>query len=47
MKLRTGINTNYGDTATFTDITASGVDDIYVKYNSTDDNDEEPTEIGA
>jgi hypothetical protein len=47
MNFHTGINTNYDDTATFTNITASGVDDICVKYKGTDDNDEEPTEIGA
>ncbi|KAI1880187.1 hypothetical protein JX265_001808 [Neoarthrinium moseri] len=42
-----GINTNYGDTATFTNIAVSGVDDICVKYTGTDDNSQEPTENGS
>ncbi|ESZ98029.1 pectate lyase [Sclerotinia borealis F-4128] len=39
-----GINYNYGDTATFTNIVATDVDDICVEYTGTDDNNEEPTE---
>jgi hypothetical protein len=42
-----GINSNYGDSATFTNIVASDVDDICVTYTGTDDNDEEPTENGS
>lgn len=37
-----GINSNYGDTATLTNIVASNVDDNCVTYTGTDDNDEEP-----
>ncbi|ORY69891.1 pectate lyase-domain-containing protein [Pseudomassariella vexata] len=42
-----GINYNYGDSATFTNIVASDVDDICVTYTGTDDNDEEPSEYGS
>lgn len=42
-----GINYNYGDSATFTNIVVSGVDDICVTYTGTDDNDEEPSEYGS
>ncbi|ORY68312.1 pectate lyase precursor [Pseudomassariella vexata] len=42
-----GINDNYGDTATFTNIVVSGVDDICVTYTGTDNNDEEPVENGS
>ncbi|KAL3420569.1 pectate lyase D 3 [Phlyctema vagabunda] len=42
-----GINYNYGDTATLSNIVASGVDDICVEYTGTDDNDEEPTEYAS
>lgn len=41
---RIGINSNYGDTATLTNIVANSVDDICVTYTGTDDNDEEPEE---
>ena len=42
-----GINSNYGDTATFSNIKASGVDDICTEYKGTDNNDEEPEKIGS
>lgn len=42
-----GINYNYGDSATFTNIQVSGVDDICVTYTGTDDNSEEPSEYGS
>lgn len=42
-----GINYNYGDSATLTNIVASGVDDICVTYTGTDDNNEEPSEYGS
>ncbi|KAK9422221.1 putative Pectate lyase [Seiridium unicorne] len=42
-----GINYNYGDSATFTNIAVSGVDDICVTYTGTDDNNEEPSEYGS
>ncbi|PQE30894.1 pectate lyase protein [Rutstroemia sp. NJR-2017a WRK4] len=42
-----GINYNYGDTATLTNIKASGVTDICVEYTGTDDNSEEPTEYAS
>ncbi|KAM3074292.1 hypothetical protein ACMFMG_002896 [Clarireedia jacksonii] len=41
------INYNYGDTATLTNIKASGVSDICVEYTGTDDNSEEPTEYSS
>ncbi|EMF17446.1 polysaccharide lyase family 3 protein [Sphaerulina musiva SO2202] len=41
-----GINSNYGDTATFTNIKASGVSDICVEYEGNDTGDE-PTEISS
>jgi hypothetical protein len=37
-----GINSNYGDTATFSKINVSGVKDICDEYTGTDDNDVEP-----
>lgn len=43
----TGINSNYGDTATFSSIKASGVKDICTEYKGTDNNDEEPEEVGS
>lgn len=42
-----GINYNYGDSATFTNIAVTGVDDICVTFTGTDDNSEEPTEYGS
>ena len=42
-----GINSNYGDTANFTNIVASGVDDICVEYKGTDNNDEEPSKVSS
>ncbi|KAI1868212.1 hypothetical protein JX265_007035 [Neoarthrinium moseri] len=42
-----GINSNYGDSATLSDITASNVDDICVTYTGTDNNDEEPVKNGS
>ncbi|KAI0127530.1 pectate lyase-domain-containing protein [Xylariales sp. AK1849] len=42
-----GINYNYGDSATFSDITISDVDDVCVTYTGTDDNDVEPTKYGS
>lgn len=42
-----GINTNYGDTATFSKIVTSDVDNVCVKYKGTDDNDEEPVKVGS
>ncbi|RDW68056.1 hypothetical protein BP6252_09452 [Coleophoma cylindrospora] len=42
-----GINYNYGDSATFTNIVASDVDDVCVTYTGTDDNNEEPSEYGS
>ncbi|KAL9106881.1 MAG: hypothetical protein Q9227_008129 [Pyrenula ochraceoflavens] len=41
-----GINSNYGDTATLTNIKVSGVDDICVTYTGNDTGDE-PTENGS
>ncbi|KAK5732945.1 hypothetical protein LTR17_010078 [Elasticomyces elasticus] len=35
-----GINSNYGDTATFTNVNVSGVDDICVTYTGNDSGDE-------
>lgn len=46
-KALAGINSNYGDTATFSNIKASGVDDICTEYKGTDNNDEEPSKIGS
>ncbi|KAF7948344.1 uncharacterized protein EAE97_003755 [Botrytis byssoidea] len=42
-----GINYNFGDTATFTNIVAKSVDDICVTYTGTEDNSQEPTEYGS
>ncbi|KAK6601814.1 pectate lyase D 3 [Botrytis cinerea] len=42
-----GINYNFGDTATFTNIVANAVDDICVTYTGTDDNSQEPSEYGS
>ncbi|TGO45816.1 hypothetical protein BCON_0363g00050 [Botryotinia convoluta] len=42
-----GINYNFGDTATFTNIVANAVDDICVTYTGTEDNSQEPTEYGS
>jgi septal ring-binding cell division protein DamX len=42
-----GINSNYGDSATFTNIVVSDVDDICVTYTGTDDNSQEPSENGS
>ncbi|KAI1341095.1 pectate lyase precursor [Xylariaceae sp. FL0016] len=41
-----GINANYGDTCTLSDITASGVEDICVTYTGNDTGDE-PEESGS
>ena len=41
-----GINSNYGDTATFTSIKVSDVDDICVTYSGNDTGDE-PEENGS
>ncbi|KAI5369406.1 Putative pectate lyase PlyH/PlyE, pectin lyase/virulence factor [Septoria linicola] len=41
-----GINSNYGDTATFTNVVASGVSDICVEYKGNDTGDE-PEEISS
>jgi pectate lyase len=45
--IATGINSNYGDTATFSNIKVSGVSDICVDYTGTDNNDEEPEKVGS
>ncbi|KAH8593918.1 pectate lyase, partial [Bisporella sp. PMI_857] len=42
-----GINSNYGDTATITNSVANDVDDVCTQFEGTDDNDEEPVEIGS
>ncbi|KAF7930250.1 hypothetical protein BELL_0073g00200 [Botrytis elliptica] len=42
-----GINYNFGDTATFTNIVANSVKEICVTYTGTDDNSQEPTEYGS
>ncbi|TGO42441.1 hypothetical protein BHYA_0008g00310 [Botrytis hyacinthi] len=42
-----GINYNYGDTATFTNIVAKSVKDICVTYTGTDNNSQEPSEYGS
>ncbi|KAF7901865.1 uncharacterized protein EAF01_007163 [Botrytis porri] len=42
-----GINYNFGDTATFTNIVAKSVKDICVTYTGTEDNSQEPTEYGS
>jgi hypothetical protein len=42
-----GINSNYGDTATFKDIKVSGVKEICDEYTGTDDNDVEPAKVGS
>jgi hypothetical protein len=47
LTLRTGINSNYGDTATFKDIKVSGVKEICDEYTGTDDNDVEPAKVGS
>jgi pectate lyase len=41
-----GINENYGDSATFSDVTVSDVDDICVTYEG-NDSGEEPTKTGS
>ncbi|KAF4304257.1 Pectate lyase catalytic [Botryosphaeria dothidea] len=46
-KVLTGINSNYGDVATFKDTCASSVKDICVEYKGTNNNDEEPSKIGS
>ncbi|KAL0931132.1 pectate lyase D 3 [Colletotrichum truncatum] len=45
-KLLAGINSNYGDTATFTNIVASGVKEICTTFTGNDSGDE-PTENGS
>lgn len=42
----TGINSNYGDTATFSNIKVSGVEDICITYTGNDTGDE-PEENGS
>ena len=42
-----GINSNLGDTATFTNIKASGVKEICDEYTGTDDNDVEPEKVSS
>ena len=42
----TGINSNYGDTATFTNIKASGVSNICNEYEGNDTGDE-PEKISS
>jgi hypothetical protein len=42
-----GINSNYGDTATFSNIKVSGVKEICDEYTGTDDNDVEPEKVGS
>jgi hypothetical protein len=46
-KLLAGINSNYGDTATFKSIKATGVKDICEDFKGTDNNSEEPTKVGS
>ena len=46
-KLLAGINSNYGDTATFKSIKTSGVKDICEDFKGTDNNSEEPTKVGS
>lgn len=41
---KTGINSNYGDSATISDVSQSDVDTVCQTYTGTDDNDEEPEE---
>ena len=45
--MRPGINSNYGDTATFSNIKVSGVKEICDEYTGTDDNDVEPEKVGS
>lgn len=40
-------NSNYGDSATLTGITVSGVDDVCVTFTGTDNNSQEPVENGS
>ena len=46
-KLLAGINSNYGDTATFKSIKTSGVKDICEDFKGTDNNDVEPEKLGS
>ncbi|KAL0262772.1 hypothetical protein SLS55_001745 [Diplodia seriata] len=46
-KSLTGINSNYGDVATFTDTCATSVKEICVEYKGTNDNDEEPSKVSS
>lgn len=40
----TGINSNYGDSATISDVSQSSIDTVCQTFTGTDNNDEEPTE---
>ena len=42
-----GINSNLGDTASFTNINISGVETICEEFEGTDDNDVEPAKVGS
>lgn len=46
-KVLAGINSNYGDTATFKNVKTSGVKEICDEYKGTDNNDVEPEKVSS